>query len=82
MYFEKIIFLILMLVFNSKKRKYNSDIKRLKANCLVLENDFFILKLQDFYNKKKLDLGFVYFYFCLIFGIICAILSILWLIHM
>ena len=71
-----------LLVFNSKKRKYNTDLKKLKANCLVLENDHYILKLQDFFNRQKADLGFVYFYFCLIFGIISSILSILWIIHM
>ena len=71
-----------ILVFNGKKRKYNADLKKLKANCLVLENDYDIVKLQDFYMRKKIDLGFVYFYFCLFLGIICIILSILWVLHM
>lgn len=55
---------------------------KLKANCLVLENDNYILKLQDFYQRRKYDVGFFYYYLCLFLGILSFLISLIWFIHM
>jgi len=48
----------------------------------VLENDNYILKLQDFYQRRKYDVGFFYYYICLFFGILAFLISAVWFAHM
>lgn len=63
---------------SKEKREYNEKFRKLKAGVLMLDNQYEILQIQNDLN----DSWVLQYYFGLVIGIVCLIISLTWFIHM
>jgi LMBR1 domain-containing protein 1 len=62
---------------NAEKRKYNSSVTKLRAATYLLDKDHKMYKIQTNLNDEII----CHYYFGLLLGILCSIVSLVWIIH-
>jgi hypothetical protein len=67
-----------LLVFNKERRKFNDLMRKLRAGVAILDRDFQMIKIQEDLN----DSWVCQYYFGLVLGIFCLIISLAWWFHM
>jgi hypothetical protein len=63
---------------SAEKRVYNEKFRKLKAGVMMLDNQYEIMTIQNDLN----DSWVLQYYFGLIFGIVCLLISLTWFVHM
>jgi LMBR1 domain-containing protein 1 len=64
-------------IFSSEKREYNATMRKLRASVCVLDNEYQMIEIQSELNDEWV----LKYWFGLLLGIICLILSLSWFIH-
>ena len=73
-----IIYLYIFIVWNGERRKYNDLMRKLRAGVQVLDKEYQLILIQKDLN----DSWVCQYYFGLLLGLICLLVSMAWVIHM